>query len=632
MAAWLGTTSKRLDIARGVETLISSRTEPSKVVVTDSTGQLDSSVVTLSELALLSGVSANVQSQFASVRTDILGSPAVTSVTLGSTTYSDLKSAVIGGYGSIAANVVDSITDGESKAASSNAVYDALELKQNTLTFNSPSSNNANPSTSAQINSYISTQLANVLVDTHIIDSATGVNSSSLDTKVVSALLLHTELSEKHPTIDSSNRLDAALIHDGTVSNAQYAKLGSVDTTVTSGSANLVTSDAVHYAISNSTPPTASISTLGVIKIGSNLSIDANGALSAQSGTFTPSVSSSTAIQSVGGLPTSSLQTASDITNKTFSELFNVLLFPTQFPTKTNPTISASGLTNNAVVLFNSTQSYTVSYTASPGKITLSGVDQQYDASGNTVTSGGVVRYTGTISSVVVNDFDGNNTTYTEDSAGGANKYSSFSTVGNFVITNYDFNDTSKATNGVELKLTIKWNDGPTPIDSTGAAFTSSDFPYSSTTGLQSKITVYPAHALYQGTSTTGGYEKMKKNATQEMSLIKHSSLNHIPNNNDNLSQFIYLNYTHVDGTGTRHRFYLSQLLFNYWTTTQGKTLQIYGPNGDGTGWSAEAMANFSTDQTEVIQDDNSVNVTYVRIEFTSSALTGPKKYKISFI
>jgi hypothetical protein len=143
---------------------------------------------------------------------------------------------------------------------------------------------------------------------------------------------------------------------------------------------------------------------------------------------------------------------------------------------------------------------------------------------------------------------------------------------------------------------------------------------------------VYPAHALYQGTSTTGGYEKMKKNATQEMSLIKHSSLNHIPNNNDNLSQFIYLNYTHVDGTGTRHRFYLSQLLFNYWTTTQGKTLQIYGPNGDGTGWSAEAMANFSTDQTEVIQDDNSVNVTYVRIEFTSSALTGPKKYKISFI
>jgi hypothetical protein len=378
--------------------------------------------------------------------------------------------------------------------------------------------------------------------------------------------------------------------------------------------------------------PIASTTQVGSVQIGDNLSITAAGLLSAQGGTFTPSVSSSTAIQSVGGLPTSSLQTASDITNKSFSELFNVLLFPTQFPTKTNPTISASGITNNAVVLFNSTQSYTVVYTASPGKITLSGVDQQYDASDNTVTSGGVVRYTGTISSVVVNDFDGNNTTYTEDSAGGNNKYTGFSTVGNFVITDYEFDDTSKATNGVELKLTIKWNDGPTPVDSTGASFTSSDFPYSSTAGLQSKIEVYPAHALYQGTSTAGGYEKMKKNATQEMSLIKHSSLNHIPNNNDDLSQFIYLNYTHTDSAGTRHRFYLSQLLFNYWTTTQGKTLQIYGPNGDGTGWSAEAMANFSSDQTEDIEDDNGVNVTYVRIEFTSSALTGPKKYKISFI
>ena len=194
MTAWLGATTKRLDIARGVETLISSRTEPSKVVVTDSTGQLGSSVVTLSELALLSGVSANVQAQFATVRTDILGSPAETSVTLGSTTYSDLKSAVIGGYSGIAANVVDSITDGETKAVSSNAVYDALQNKQNTLTFNSPSSNNTNPSTSAQINSYISTQLANVLVGTHIIDSSTGVDSSSLDTKVPSALLLHNEL------------------------------------------------------------------------------------------------------------------------------------------------------------------------------------------------------------------------------------------------------------------------------------------------------------------------------------------------------------------------------------------------------------------------------------------------------
>ena len=45
------------------------------------------------------------------------------------------------------------LQNGSGNAISNNAVFDALELKQDSLTFNAPSSDNSNPSTSAQIKS-----------------------------------------------------------------------------------------------------------------------------------------------------------------------------------------------------------------------------------------------------------------------------------------------------------------------------------------------------------------------------------------------------------------------------------------------------------------------------------------------
>lgn len=346
---------------------------------------------------------------------------------------------------------------------------------------------------------------------------------------------------------------------------------------------------------------------------------------------YFPSVSVSTAIQSVGGFSGSLL--ASDVSGRTFTQLFDTLLFPTQYPTKTNPSISMSGVSNNSVVEFGSRKSYTLTFTANPGKITLSGVDQQYDSSDQTVTSGGVVRYTGAISSVKVNDFDGGDNSFTQSDSGGTETYSGYSTVGNFVISNYDFDDTSKATNGVEVKVTIKWDQGPIPIDSTGASYNGSGFPSAANTTKTAQATVYPAYYNYQGTNTAGGYEKMKKNATQNMSLTKHSGLQYIPSSNTNVSQFIFQDYTHT--TAAPHRFYISEILYTYWTThPKNKSLQVYSPNGDGTGWAAENMANFSiSDSTTdvTITETGPGSVTYKLIKYLPNDGTGPKKYKLVF-
>ena len=68
--AWLGSTIKSLDTRKELVNYIGGNTEPSRAVVTNSGGEIDSSVVALAELALLSGVSSNVQSQLTDLGND----------------------------------------------------------------------------------------------------------------------------------------------------------------------------------------------------------------------------------------------------------------------------------------------------------------------------------------------------------------------------------------------------------------------------------------------------------------------------------------------------------------------------------------------------------------------------------
>ena len=68
--SWLGSTIKSLDTRKELVNYIGGNTQPSRAVVTNSGGEIDSSVVTVAELALLSGVSSNVQTQLTGLGDD----------------------------------------------------------------------------------------------------------------------------------------------------------------------------------------------------------------------------------------------------------------------------------------------------------------------------------------------------------------------------------------------------------------------------------------------------------------------------------------------------------------------------------------------------------------------------------
>ena len=68
--SWLGSTLKSIDTRKELVNYIGGNTQPSRAVVTNSGGEIDSSVVTVAELALLSGVSSNVQTQLTGLEDD----------------------------------------------------------------------------------------------------------------------------------------------------------------------------------------------------------------------------------------------------------------------------------------------------------------------------------------------------------------------------------------------------------------------------------------------------------------------------------------------------------------------------------------------------------------------------------
>ena len=68
--SWLGSTIKSLDTRKELVNYIGGNTQPSRAVVTNSGGEIDSSVVALAELALLSGISSNVQTQLSDLGND----------------------------------------------------------------------------------------------------------------------------------------------------------------------------------------------------------------------------------------------------------------------------------------------------------------------------------------------------------------------------------------------------------------------------------------------------------------------------------------------------------------------------------------------------------------------------------
>ena len=130
--AWLGSTVKALDTRREVANYIGGATEPSKAVVTNSGGEIDSSVVTVAELAHLSGITSNVQTQLDSKQATVTG--AATTVT--SSNLTSNRVLLSNGDGKISASDMTATTFAYLDPTSS--IQDQLGGKQDNITTDAP--------------------------------------------------------------------------------------------------------------------------------------------------------------------------------------------------------------------------------------------------------------------------------------------------------------------------------------------------------------------------------------------------------------------------------------------------------------------------------------------------------------
>ena len=133
---WLGSTLKPIDTRKELVSYIGGNTQPSRAVVTYSGGEIDSSVVTVAELALLSGVSSNAQTQLTSLEGDKENSitGAATSATSANLTSS--RVLLSDGSGKISASGATATTFAYLDPTSS--IQSQMNSKQSEITTSSP--------------------------------------------------------------------------------------------------------------------------------------------------------------------------------------------------------------------------------------------------------------------------------------------------------------------------------------------------------------------------------------------------------------------------------------------------------------------------------------------------------------
>ena len=102
--SWPGSTLKSIDTRKEFVNYIGGNTQPSRAVVTNSGGEIDSSAGTVAELALLSGISSNVQAQLTGLGDDKQDEIAGAATTVTSSNLASSRVLLSGGSGKISAS------------------------------------------------------------------------------------------------------------------------------------------------------------------------------------------------------------------------------------------------------------------------------------------------------------------------------------------------------------------------------------------------------------------------------------------------------------------------------------------------------------------------------------------------
>ena len=216
--------------------------------------------------------------------------------------------------------------------------------------------------------------------------------------------------------------------------------------------------------------------------------------------------------EDVGGMPSGTA--VSDLTDvKTYDQLFDTILFPTSYPTAGQPSTSLSDNVSNLQTI-GATIDMILNTTANLGNISLNGVSQG--------------QYAGNVTAASINGESGN---YTLGVGPQGNAIDN-QPVNNFVV--------QIGTNS--WTLTTTFDNGPMPLDSTGADYPSLQYSSGTKTNSTSFEGVYP---IKLGTSVSN-------NDFENRGLLSHgASLNQLTCSQDYPES----------GVGVRHRIGISDAM-----------------------------------------------------------------------
>ena len=219
-----------------------------------------------------------------------------------------------------------------------------------------------------------------------------------------------------------------------------------------------------------------------------------------------------TMTEDVGGMPTGTA--VSDLTDvKTYDQLFDTILFPTSYPTAGQPSTSLSDNVSNLQTI-GATIDMILNTTANLGNISLNGVSQG--------------QYAGNVTAASINGESG---PYTLGVGPQGNAIDN-QAVNNFVVQ----------IGSNSWTLTTTFDDGPMPLDSTGADYPSLQYSSGTKTNSTSFEGVYPIKLGLQSSN----------NDFENRALISHGA----PLNQLTCSQ----DYPE-SGVGVRHRIGISDAM-----------------------------------------------------------------------
>ncbi|MDA8988636.1 hypothetical protein N9F93_00010 [bacterium] len=216
-----------------------------------------------------------------------------------------------------------------------------------------------------------------------------------------------------------------------------------------------------------------------------------------------------TMTEDVGGMPTGTA--VSDLTDvKTYDQLFDTILFPTSYPTASQPSTSLSDNVSNLQTI-GATIDMILNTTANLGNISLNGVSQG--------------QYAGNVIAASINGESGN---YTLGVGPQGNA------IDNQPVDNFEV---QIGTNS--WTLTTTFDNGPMPLDSTGADYPSLQYSSGNKTNSTSFEGVYPIKLGLQSSN----------NDFENRALISHGA---------SLTQLTCSQDYPESGVGVRHRIGIS--------------------------------------------------------------------------